>query len=68
MLFYHVGSPELMRKTLADATKKGAGYCYVTDAPGPVPWDRLPTYWQQEVDEAASINRASAASGTTRTP
>ena len=68
MLFYHVKSADLMRTTLADATRKGAGYCYITDAPGPNPWDRLPTYWQQEVDEAARINRARSAPGPTRSP
>ncbi len=58
VLVYHVKSADEMRKALQLALQKGAGYVYITDAAGPVPWDRLPRYWTEEIEAVAQKNRA----------
>jgi hypothetical protein len=54
---YKVGEAEQMRKAVAAAAEKGAGWLYVTDAAGNNPWDRLPAYWDEEV---AAVSKANA--------
>ena len=43
-----------------DALRTRAAYVYITDAAGPMPWGRLPSYWADEVAEAAAVSRAPA--------
>jgi serine/threonine protein kinase len=40
---------ERMQKNIQEMSAKRIGYCYITDARLPNPWDRLPGYWQEEV-------------------
>lgn len=58
VLVYQVKSADEMRKALQLALQKGAGYVYITDAAGPVPWDHLPGYWSEEIEAVAQKNRA----------
>jgi hypothetical protein len=44
-----------MRGMLRDAVIKRIGYFYVTDGRSPNPWDRLPSYWEDEVDTVARL-------------
>ena len=32
------------------------GYCFITDATQPNPWDRLPGYWGEEVEAVREVN------------
>jgi hypothetical protein len=48
-LSYQIDSAADMKKLIAAAGEKKFGYCYVTDAGGNNPWNRLPTYWEEEV-------------------
>jgi hypothetical protein len=58
VLSYKVPAAEAMRKCIR-STSKQAGCIYVTDAGGANPWDRLPTYWNDEVALVEETNRAS---------
>jgi hypothetical protein len=49
-LAYRVAEPEQMRQYIHRAVESGLGYVYITDDDGANPWDRLPAYWQEEVD------------------
>ena len=49
VLSYQVESVEVMQRLVAFAAGKHLGYCYVTDAAGTNPWDRLPGYWDEQV-------------------
>jgi len=48
-LAYKVGTVDAMKEAISEAKSKRAGYVYVTDADGKNPWNRLPTYWAEEV-------------------
>lgn len=52
VLSYQIDSVESMQRLIASAAKEKLGYCYVTDDTGNNPWDRLPTYWDEEVKAA----------------
>jgi hypothetical protein len=56
ILLYGVPASDLRRR-FDEATRKRAGVVYVTDAPGPMPWGRLPSYWAAELDAAARGGR-----------
>jgi hypothetical protein len=58
-LSYQIESSSDMQKLIAAAGERKIGYCYVTDAGGNNPWNRLPKYWEEEVK---AVNRSSAAS------
>jgi serine/threonine protein kinase len=45
-----VSSPEQMQGIVREMRDKRVGYCYVTDADMPNPWERLPRYWDAEVE------------------
>jgi hypothetical protein len=47
---------ERMRSLIRQAVEKKFGFAYVTDAGLPNPWDRLPTYWDDEVAAIAAAN------------
>jgi hypothetical protein len=48
-LTYKVATVDAMKEAIREAKSKRAGYVYVTDADGRNPWNRLPTYWADEV-------------------
>jgi hypothetical protein len=53
---YHVDTPEQMKAILQAAVLKGIGGIYVTDAMLPNPWDRLPAYFEDEVEAVRRLN------------
>src|SRR5262249_14654262 len=57
---YQVGTAEKMQEYVAKGVREGLGYFYVTDDGGSNPWDRLPSYWAQEVEEVAKVNAPGA--------
>ena len=48
-IVYDVPRADAMRRVLFDSRMRNAGIVYVTDARGENPYDRLPTYWEDEV-------------------
>lgn len=60
LLPHNVGSPELMATWIALAAERKFRYIYVTDDTGSNPWDRLPAYWDEEVDAVQKVNDALA--------
>ncbi|MDR3638787.1 MAG: spherulation-specific family 4 protein [Isosphaeraceae bacterium] len=57
VLLYDVPKAEGMKRSLQEMLRKRAGYVYVTDDSGANPWDRLPSYWDEEVAAVAETNR-----------
>ena len=55
-LCYGVASPDTLTQYLQLARSRRAGWIYVTDDALPNPWDRLPTYWEQEVAAVRQSN------------
>lgn len=55
-LTYSVNETNLVRY-LGLARNRGAGWIYVTDDGGNNPWDRLPLYWELEVDHVRQLNQ-----------
>jgi hypothetical protein len=63
---YEIPDAPLMLTTLALAVQRNAGWVYITDdgaggdpddpADGN-PWDRLPAYWEQEVEAVRDLSR-----------
>jgi hypothetical protein len=64
VLLYRVADAELMRQSLRAAIRKRSGYVYITDAKGPMPWYRLPSYWD---DEIAAVRQANGVAAPERT-
>jgi hypothetical protein len=60
LLPHGVGRPEEMRARIALAAGKEYRYIYVTDDTGSNPWDRLPEYWNEEVEAVRVVNDAMA--------
>jgi hypothetical protein len=58
VLPYNVQTAEAMRACLQTAAARNVGYLYVTDDSGRNPWDRLPTWWAEEVEAVGAANRA----------
>lgn len=56
-LIYGVKDAASMRQRFREAVRKKTGYLYVTDATGPMPWGRLPSYWDDELAETARGGR-----------
>ena len=54
---HHVPSPKQMRDCIQVAASRGIGLIYVTDAQGPNLWDRLPSYWDAEVEAVRKVNQ-----------
>jgi hypothetical protein len=54
-LSYQIEKSDEMRELITFATREKLGYCYVTDATGANPWDRLPSYWDEEVAAVAAV-------------
>ncbi len=55
---YAVPSVATMRNDIALAPTHNAGSIYVTDAGGVNPYNRLPSYWAQEVSAVGALNAA----------
>jgi hypothetical protein len=58
VLPYNVQTAEAMRACLQAAAERKVGYLYVTDDSGRNPWDRLPTWWAEEVEAVGAENRS----------
>jgi serine/threonine protein kinase len=54
--FPMVADPPKMKHYVRELVAKGVGYCYITDDKEPNPWDRLPSYWQAEVEAVRQVN------------
>ena len=54
---HHVTTPERMRDYVQIALTRGFGLIYVTDATGANPWERLPAFWEAEVEAVRKVNR-----------
>lgn len=52
---YNIDQAETMRDHVKESAKR-FGYLYVTDDSGNNPWDRLPTYWAEEVAVVKQVN------------
>jgi hypothetical protein len=52
-----VPDADTMRSYIRQAVRQGIGNVYVTDAGGANPYDRLPSYWDEEVLAVRRINR-----------
>jgi hypothetical protein len=57
---YKIGTAKSMRECLQVAVEKKVGYCYVTDAEGANPWERLPGYWDEELAAVREANQRPA--------
>ncbi len=55
-----VGGAAEMRRALDRASKLRIGYVFLTDDVLPNPYDRLPTYWDEEVAAVRERNQAAA--------
>jgi hypothetical protein len=55
-----VGRSEQMRDCIQMAASRGIGLIYVTDAKAPSLWDRLPSYWDAEVEAVRKVNQGLA--------
>jgi len=56
-LVYNATTADTMRAAVRDAVARNVLYIYVTDDVLPNQWDRLPTYWLEEVEAVRSANR-----------
>lgn len=52
---YNLPDVEAMRTAVKEAIIKRIGYIYITDAKPPVRWDKLPSYWEAEVDAVSRL-------------
>jgi Spherulation-specific family 4 len=52
---YNISGVESMQTAVKDAIIKRIGYLYVTDAKPPNQWDKLPVYWEAEVDAVSRV-------------
>jgi hypothetical protein len=46
-----------MKKAVHRAAELKVGYIYITDDVGPNPYDRLPSYWDAEIEEVRQLNQ-----------
>jgi serine/threonine protein kinase len=49
-LLIAVGNAGQMKGIVREVREHNIGYCFITDADEPDPWDRLPRYWEAEVE------------------
>jgi hypothetical protein len=61
VIAYDVKTADKMREHVRAAERHGIGHVYVTDARGANPYNRLPTYWDDEVRAIRQINKANSA-------
>jgi hypothetical protein len=55
---HNVATEEQMKRSLRRATELKIGYVFITDDVGPNPYDRLPSYWDAEVEAIRRVNQA----------
>jgi hypothetical protein len=53
-----VGREDQMRRSIRCAAQLKIGYVFITDDVTPNPYDRLPSYWEAEVDAVRRVNEA----------
>ena len=46
----------IMRRFVADAARNKIGFLYITDGAQPNPWNRLPRWWDEELNAVAEAN------------
>jgi serine/threonine protein kinase len=51
-LLIAVGPAGQMKGIVREVREHNIGYCFITDADEPDPWNRLPRYWEAEVEAA----------------
>ena len=56
ILPYATRDEPAMRQRLQKTVAEGIGWVYITDDTGNNPWDRLPTYWEAEVEAVRAVN------------
>ena len=49
-------SSEKMERYVLQMRERNIGYCYITDGRGANPWNRLPRYWEAEVEAVQAVN------------
>jgi Spherulation-specific family 4 len=57
---HNVATADQMKRSLHRAAQLKIGYVFVTDDVGPNPYDRLPSYWDAEVEAVRLVNQADA--------
>ncbi|MGP0064175.1 MAG: spherulation-specific family 4 protein [Isosphaeraceae bacterium] len=55
---HDVATEEQMKRSLHRAAELKIGYVFITDDVGPNPYDRLPSYWDTEVEAIRRLNQA----------
>jgi hypothetical protein len=50
---YNISTPDQMRTIVRDAIVKRIAYLYVSDAKPPNQWNKLPSFWEAEVEEVS---------------
>jgi hypothetical protein len=55
---YAIPTAAQMRTFVKQTLREGLGYFYVTDHEGANPWDRLPSYWDEELAAVKDANAA----------
>jgi Spherulation-specific family 4 len=55
---HNVPTEEQMKQSLHRAVQWKMGYVFITDDVGPNPYDRLPSYWDAEVEAVRQVNQA----------
>lgn len=55
---HNVNTAEQMRRSIDQAARWKVGYVFLTDDVGPNPYDRLPSYWDAEVEAIRRVNQA----------
>jgi hypothetical protein len=58
VLLYRVQGSEQMRQLTREIARQRLGAVYITDADQPNPWDRLPSWWDDEVALVREVNQA----------
>jgi hypothetical protein len=54
--FPKIEDPARMKHYVRAMVGKGVGYCYITDGQEPNPWNRLPRYWEAELEAVKQVN------------
>jgi hypothetical protein len=57
---YHVDTEAQMQQAIRRAIQLPVGYVYITDDQGPNPYDRLPSYWDAEVEAVRQATEPAA--------
>jgi hypothetical protein len=55
---HNVATEEQMKRSIRRAAQVKVGYVFLTDDVGPNLYDRLPSYWDAEVEAVRQVNQA----------